>query len=58
MNYVGKVGNIYVVGYEFDGSVYVIFKCIGIIWFWDCVCVSGGVYGGFCDFDSYLGFFC
>lgn len=58
MNYVGKAGNIYAAGYELDGSAYVISKCIGTTWLWDRVRVSGGAYGGFCDFDSHSGLFC
>lgn len=57
MNYVGKAGNIYDAGYELDGSAYVISKCIGTTWLWDRVRVSGGAYGGFCDFDSHSGQF-
>jgi Zn-dependent M16 (insulinase) family peptidase len=57
VNYVGKAGNIYDAGYELDGSAYVISKCIGTTWLWDRVRVSGGAYGGFCDFDSHSGVF-
>lgn len=55
VNYVGKAGNIYDAGYELDGSAYVISKVIGTTWLWDRVRVSGGAYGGFCDFDSHSG---
>jgi len=57
VNYVGKAGNIYDAGYVLDGSAYVISKCIGTTWLWDRVRVSGGAYGGFCDFDSHSGGF-
>ncbi|KAG0586728.1 hypothetical protein KC19_2G112800 [Ceratodon purpureus] len=57
VNYVGKAGNIYDAGYELDGSAYVISKVIGTTWLWDRVRVSGGAYGGFCDFDSHSGVF-
>lgn len=51
----GKAGNIYSSGYELDGSSYVISKNISNTWLWDRVRVSGGAYGGFCDFDSHSG---
>ncbi|KFK35994.1 hypothetical protein AALP_AA4G064300 [Arabis alpina] len=57
VNYVGKAGNIYDSGYELDGSSYVISKHISNTWLWDRVRVSGGAYGGFCDFDSHSGVF-
>jgi len=57
VNYVGKAGNLYDAGYELDGSAYVISKYIGNTWLWDRVRVSGGAYGGFCDFDSHSGVF-
>ncbi|XP_010487842.1 PREDICTED: presequence protease 1, chloroplastic/mitochondrial [Camelina sativa] len=57
VNYVGKAGNIYGTGYELDGSAYVISKHISNTWLWDRVRVSGGAYGGFCDFDSHSGVF-
>ena len=55
VNYVGKAGNMYSTGYELDGSAYVISKHISNTWLWDRVRVSGGAYGGFCDFDSHSG---
>eukprot|EP01018_Ginkgo_biloba_P017042 Gb_30845 [translate_table: standard] len=39
-------------GYELNGSPYVKSKCIRNTQLWDHVHVSGGAYGGFCDFDS------
>ena len=51
----GKAANIYSSGYKLDGSSYVISKHIGNTWLWDRVRVSGGAYGGFCDFDSHSG---
>jgi Zn-dependent M16 (insulinase) family peptidase len=54
---VGKAANIYEAGYVLDGSSYVISKYIGNTWLWDRVRVSGGAYGGFCDFDSHSGIF-
>lgn len=51
VNYVGKAGNIYDTGYQLSGSAHVISKYIGNTWLWDRVRVSGGAYGGFCNFD-------
>jgi presequence protease len=55
VNYVGKAGNLYQSGYQLNGSAYVISKHIGNTWLWDRVRVSGGAYGGFCDFDTHSG---
>lgn len=55
VNYVGKGANLYRAGYQLSGSAYVISKHIGNTWLWDRVRVSGGAYGGFCDFDSHSG---
>lgn len=55
VNYVGKATNIYDTGYMLDGSAYVISKYISNAWLWDRVRVSGGAYGGFCDFDTHSG---
>ncbi|OAE21846.1 hypothetical protein AXG93_138s1170 [Marchantia polymorpha subsp. ruderalis] len=57
VNYVGKAACLYDAGYEMDGSSYVIQKYIGNTWLWDRVRVSGGAYGGFCDFDMFSGVF-
>lgn len=57
VNYVGKALNIYDTGYKLNGSAYVISKHIGNTWLWDRVRVSGGAYGGFCDFDTHSGVF-
>ncbi|KAB1207104.1 Presequence protease 2, chloroplastic/mitochondrial [Morella rubra] len=57
VNYVGKAANIYETGYQLDGSAYVISKHISNTWLWDRVRVSGGAYGGFCDFDTHSGVF-
>ncbi|KAL8156248.1 hypothetical protein AgCh_001374 [Apium graveolens] len=53
VNYVGKAANLYETGYEFKGSAYVISKHISNTWLWDRVRVSGGAYGGFCNFDTH-----
>ena len=58
VNYVGKAANLYKdAGYELSGSAYVINKYVGTTWLWDRVRVSGGAYGGFCNFDSHSGMF-
>ncbi|MED6131438.1 Presequence protease 2, chloroplastic/mitochondrial [Stylosanthes scabra] len=57
VNYVGKAANIYDSGYKLSGSAYVISKHISNTWLWDRVRVSGGAYGGFCDFDTHSGVF-
>jgi len=40
-----------------SGAAYVINKHLGATWLWDRVRVSGGAYGGFCDFDPHSGMF-
>ena len=58
VNYVCKAFNLYEdAGYALSGSSYVISKLLGTTWLWDRVRVSGGAYGGFCDFDSHSGMF-
>ncbi|MCH94537.1 presequence protease 1 chloroplastic/mitochondrial-like, partial [Trifolium medium] len=57
VNYVGKATNVYDAGYKLNGSAYVISKYISNTWLWDRVRVSGGAYGGFCDFDTHSGVF-
>ncbi|XP_038990108.1 presequence protease 1, chloroplastic/mitochondrial-like isoform X1 [Phoenix dactylifera] len=57
VNYVGKAANIYETGYQLSGSAYVISKHIRNTWLWDHIRVSGGAYGGFCDFDTHSGVF-
>ena len=58
VNYVCKAANLYEdAGYALSGSSYVITKSLGTSWLWDRVRVSGGAYGGFCDFDTHSGMF-
>ncbi|KAG2705435.1 hypothetical protein I3843_05G047400 [Carya illinoinensis] len=57
VNYVGKAANIYETGYQLDGSAHVISNYISNTWLWDRVRVSGGAYGGFCNFDTHSGVF-
>lgn len=42
-------------GYRLHGSAYVIPKYISNTLLWDRLRVSGGAYGGSCDFDSNSG---
>jgi presequence protease len=58
VNYVCKAANLYEdAGYTLSGASYVINKTLGTTWLWDRVRVSGGAYGGFCDFDTHSGMF-
>lgn len=57
VNYVGKGGNLYAAGYELHGSALVVSKLLGTTYLWDRVRVSGGAYGGFCQFDQRSGDF-
>ncbi|XWS48732.1 hypothetical protein CRYUN_Cryun13aG0101500 [Craigia yunnanensis] len=57
VNYVGKATNLYDSGYQLNVSAYVISKYISNTWLWDSVRVSGGAYGGFCNFDTHSGGF-
>jgi Zn-dependent M16 (insulinase) family peptidase len=58
VNYVAKAVDLYASGgYTLHGSCHVINKLISTSWLWDRVRVSGGAYGGFCDFDSHSGQF-
>lgn len=55
VNYVGKGANLYELGYQLDGSIYVINKYLSTTWIWEKVRVQGGAYGGFCLFDHRSG---
>lgn len=57
VNYVGKGGNLYDLGYAFHGSSLVVQKYLKTTWLWDRVRVQGGAYGGFCTFDRRTGVF-
>merc|ERR1712232_373737 len=57
VNYVGKGANLYEAGYKLHGSSLVISKFLGTTYLWDRVRVSGGAYGGFCQFDPRSGDF-
>jgi len=55
VNYVGKGGNLFELGYQQDGSMDVIIKYLGTTWLWERVRVQGGAYGGFVSFSRRTG---
>jgi hypothetical protein len=57
VNYVGKGGDLFALGYEMKGSVAVITKYLRNSYLWDRVRVQGGAYGAFCVFDHFTGVF-
>lgn len=57
VNYVGKGGNLYDLGYVYDGSVAVITKYLYTAWLWERVRVQGGAYGAFANFSRLSGIF-
>ncbi len=57
VNYVGKGGSLYDLGYRLDGSMMVIRNYLRTTWLWERVRVQGGAYGGFCVFDPRTGVF-
>ena len=57
VNYVGKAGNLYDLGYELQGSVGVVTKFLGDTYLWEKVRVQGGAYGAFCSLDYFTGVF-
>lgn len=57
VNYVGKAGNLYDLGYAYNGSAVVITNFLRATWLWERVRVHGGAYGGFCHFDRRSGVF-
>ena len=57
VNYVGKAGDLYRLGYRYHGSVHVISNYIRTGYLWDKVRATGGAYGAFCGFDKQSGLF-
>jgi Zn-dependent M16 (insulinase) family peptidase len=55
VNYVGKGGNLYDLGYEYDGSANVITDYLRMTYLWEKIRVQGGAYGTFCVFDDASG---
>jgi presequence protease len=57
VNYVGKGANLFDLGYELNGSSFVIDKQLNGAYLWENIRVKGGAYGGFATFDSHSGVF-
>jgi hypothetical protein len=57
VNFVGKGGDLYSLGYKDHGSMNVILQYLRSTWLWEKVRVQGGAYGGFCSFDRLSGIF-
>ncbi|HHB89919.1 MAG TPA: peptidase M16 [Anaerolineae bacterium] len=57
VNYVGKGGSLYALGYELDGSAFAINAFLRTTWLWEQVRMKGGAYGGFSLFDHRTGLF-
>ncbi len=57
VNFVGKGANLFQLGYQLNGSSFVINNHLNGTWIWDKIRVQGGAYGGFAVFDSQSGVF-
>ena len=57
VNYVGKGANLYDLGYQRDGSAYVVTGYLGNTFMHEKIRVLGGAYGGFATFDDVSGMF-
>ena len=57
VNYVGKGGPLYDLGYELDGSIFAINAFLRTTWLWEQVRMKGGAYGAFSLFDPRSGVF-
>ena len=57
VNYVGKGGNLYSLGYTYHGSIHVINNFIRTSWLWDKVRAEGGAYGAFVSFGKQSGLY-
>ncbi len=57
VNYVGKGGSLYKLGYKHHGSAMVIQNFLGTSYLWERIRVQGGAYGGFATFDRHSGVF-
>ncbi len=55
VNYVGKGANLYELGYELHGSMFVISNYVRLTHLWDKVRAQGGAYGAFFSFDQQSG---
>ena len=57
VNYVGKGANLFDLGYQRDGSAYVVTGYLGNTFMHEKIRVLGGAYGGFATFDDVSGMF-
>ncbi len=57
VNYVGKAGDLYDLGYQLHASVAVISNYLRTTWLYERVRLQGGAYGGTCSFDLRSGVF-
>ena len=55
VHYVGMAGNLYDVGYDYHGSMYVATKLVSRGFLWDRIRVQGGAYGGNMSFSGVSG---
>jgi Zn-dependent M16 (insulinase) family peptidase len=55
VNYVGKGGSLYALGYTYHGSINVITNLVRTGWLWDKIRAQGGAYGAFCRFGKQSG---
>jgi Zn-dependent M16 (insulinase) family peptidase len=55
VNYVGKGGNLYALGYTYHGSIHVVNNFIRTEWLWNKVRAEGGAYGAFVSFGKQSG---
>jgi Zn-dependent M16 (insulinase) family peptidase len=55
VNYVGKGGSLYALGYTYHGSIHVINNYVRTGWLWDKVRAEGGAYGAFVSFGKQSG---
>lgn len=57
VNYVGKAGNLFDMGFNITGGHSLASRFLGTSYLWDTVRVQGGAYGGFCRLDPRTGMF-
>jgi hypothetical protein len=57
VNFVGKGGDIYGLGYIPTAAIRVVTNHLNTTWLWDKLRVQGGAYGASCGFDSFSGTF-
>jgi hypothetical protein len=57
VNFVGKGANLYDLGYDLHGSIFVLLNLLNTGWLWERVRMQGGAYGVFANFDQRSGAF-